>query len=72
LFLNLVILAADIINDKVGALVDVEDPFSLSTAILNELYRPDRKERGKAAAKYAFEKYAQDSLMDTLIEIYNS
>jgi len=62
----------DIINENVGALVDVEDPFSLSAAIQHELYRSDRKKREKVAAKYAFEKYAQDSLMDTLIEIYNS
>jgi len=62
----------DIINDEVGSLVDVDDPFGLSSAILNELYRPDRTERGKTAAKYAFNKYAQDSLMEHLIEVYNS
>ena len=62
----------DIITDEVGALVDVDDAFGLSDAILNELYRPDRKERGKAAAKYAVENYTQDSLMDALLEIYNS
>ena len=62
----------DIINDEVGALVEVDDAFGLSSAILSELYRPDRKERKKAAAQYAFEKYAQDSLMDALVEIYNS
>lgn len=62
----------DIINSDVGALVDVDDPFGLSVAILHELYRPDRIERKKMAAKYAFDKYAQDSLMDTLVNIYNS
>ena len=62
----------DIINDDVGALVEVDDAFGLSAAIQHELYRSDRKERKKAAAKYAFDKYAQDSLMDTLVEIYNS
>ena len=62
----------DIINDEVGALVEVDDAFGLSTAILREIYRTDRKERGNAAAKYAFDKYAQDSLMDSLVEIYNS
>ena len=62
----------DIINDEVGALVDVDDSYGLSTAILHELYRPDRQERKKNAAKYAYEKYAQDFLMDTLIDIYNS
>ena len=62
----------DIINDEIGALVEVDDAFGLSAAIRHEIYRPDRKERGAAAAKYAFDKYAQDSLMDTLVEIYNS
>jgi glycosyltransferase involved in cell wall biosynthesis len=62
----------DIINDDVGALVDVDDSFGLSAAILREIYRPDRAERGKFAAKYAFENYAQDSLIDSLIEIFNS
>ena len=62
----------DIINDDVGALVEVDDAFGLSEAIIQELYRPDREERKKAAAKYAFEKYAQDSLMDALIDIYNA
>jgi len=62
----------DIINDDVGALVEVDDAIGLSEAIRNELYRPDRKERGEYAAKYAFENYTQDSLMDSLIEIFNS
>ena len=62
----------DIINNDVGALVDVDDAFGLSNAILHELYRPDREERGKYAAKYAFEKYAQDSLIGELIDIFNS
>ena len=62
----------DIINNEVGSLVEVDDPFGLSAAIIHELYRPDRKERKKAAAEYAFKKYAQDSLMDELIEIYES
>jgi len=62
----------DIINDEVGALVEVDDAFGLSAAILRELYRPDRKERSRFAAKYALENYAQDSLIDTLIEIFNS
>ena len=62
----------DIINDKVGSLVDVDDPFGLSAAIQEELYRADRAQRGEYAAKYAYEKYAQDSLMDTLVEIFNA
>ena len=62
----------DIINDEIGALVDVEDAPGLAAAIRKEIYHPDRKERGEKAAKYALDNYAQGSLMNTLIEIYNS
>ena len=62
----------DIINDKIGALVEVDDAFGLSEAIQKELYRPDMPERKKAASKYAKENYSQDSLMHTLMEIYNT
>ena len=62
----------DIINENVGSLVDVDDAFGLSTAIQRELYRPDRLERGKYAAKYALEKYAQEHMIDLLVEIFAS
>jgi len=62
----------DIINDDVGALVDVEDSFGLARAIHKEIYHTNRAQRGKNAAKYALDNYAQGSLMDALIEIYNS
>ena len=62
----------DIIHDDVGTLVDVEDAEGLAKAIHKEIYHPDRAARGKAAAKYALDNYAQGSLMDTLIKIYNS
>ena len=61
----------DIINEDVGALVEVDDAFGLSVAIRNELYRPDREERSRRVAKYAVDNYTQDSLMDALIEIYS-
>jgi len=62
----------DIINDDVGSLVNVEDAEDLKNAIRKEIYHPDRAQRGKNAAKYALDNYAQDSLMDMLIKIYNS
>jgi len=62
----------DIINENVGSLVDVDDAFGLFSAILQELDRPDRTQRGLFAAKYALEKYAQNSLIDSLVEIYDS
>ena len=62
----------DIINDKVGSLVDVDDAFGLSVAIQQELYRSDRVERGQYAAKYALDKYAQEHMIDLLVEIFES
>jgi glycosyltransferase involved in cell wall biosynthesis len=62
----------DIINDDVGTLVDVEDAKGLMEAIYKEVHHPERTQRGKNAAAYALKNYAQGSLMDTLIEIYNS
>ena len=62
----------DIITDDVGALVDVDDAFGLSEAILQELYRPDREYRRQQAAQHALFNYTQESLMDSLIEIFSS
>jgi glycosyltransferase involved in cell wall biosynthesis len=62
----------DIINDDVGALVDVDDAYGLSAAIRKEIYGPDREERRKVAARYASENYTQDSLMEDLIKIFES
>jgi len=62
----------DIIHDDVGTLVDVEDAEGLAKAIYKEINHPNRAARGKTAAKYALDNYAQGSLMDTLIKIYNS
>ena len=62
----------DIINDNVGALVDVEDAVGLKDAIIKEIYRPDSQERREYCAKYVYKEFAQDSLMDTLVEIFKS
>jgi len=62
----------DIINDDVGTLVDVEDAAGLAAAIRKEIHYPNRAERGKNAAKYALDNYAQGSLMETLIGVYES
>jgi len=62
----------DIITDDVGTLVEVEDAKGLAAAIRKEIYAPDRAERGKVAASYALENYAQGSLMNMLLDIYNA
>ena len=60
----------DIINDQVGSLVDVDDAFGLSVAIQRELYRPDRLERRRVSAEYAVEKYAQEHMIDGLVDVF--
>ena len=60
----------DIVNDKVGALVDVDDPFSLAEAIQAEIFRADRAEKGLRAAEYAVQNFSQESLIGFLIDIY--
>jgi glycosyltransferase involved in cell wall biosynthesis len=62
----------DIINNNIGSLVDVDDAFGLSSAIMREMYRPDVAQRRKHAAKYALETYAQNTIIDELVEIFNS
>ena len=62
----------DIINDEVGSLVDVDDAFGLSVAIQREIFSPERLARGQNAANYALEKYAQDRMIDSLVEIFKA
>ena len=62
----------DIIDDNVGALVDVDDPIALADAIQKEIFRPDRSERGRYAMRYAVDNFAQDALTDVLVQTYES
>ncbi|MCL2080181.1 MAG: glycosyltransferase [Oscillospiraceae bacterium] len=60
----------DIIDESVGALVEVEDAKGLADAIYKEIYSLDRAKKRETAAMYALQNYAQSSLMDTLLDIY--
>jgi glycosyltransferase involved in cell wall biosynthesis len=62
----------DIINNKVGELVDIDDSVALATAIQTEIFRSDRDERGNFAAQYAIVNFSQGPLVETLIKIYES
>lgn len=48
----------DFVIDDVGTLVDVEDDLALADAIVNELQRDDKINRGKFAHKYALDNFA--------------
>jgi glycosyltransferase involved in cell wall biosynthesis len=62
----------DIVNDKVGALVDVDDPVALAAAVQAEIFRSDRKDRSRFAAQYAIDNFSQDPLVETLVKMYEN
>ena len=59
----------DIINDKVGSLVEVDDVEGFADAIKKVLSKEKVYDR-EEVAKYAKNKYSQDSLIDGLIKVY--
>lgn len=60
----------DFINADIGALVDVEDDIGLAEAIVNELIRPDKKERKKRAQEYAINNFSWDKTIKEVEKIY--
>jgi len=60
----------DFINEDIGALVDVEDDIALAEAIINELVRPDKKERRKQAHEYAVNNFSWKNTIKEVEKIY--
>lgn len=62
----------DFINNKVGALVPVDNPQKLAEAIVNELTlkEPNKAKKRKYCATYAKENYSQDEKTQKLISFY--
>jgi glycosyltransferase involved in cell wall biosynthesis len=60
----------DFINADIGALVDVEDDIALAEAIINELVRPDKKERKKRAQEYAMNNFSWENTIKEVEKIY--
>ena len=60
----------DFINADIGALVDVEDDIALAEAIINELVRPDKKERKKRAHEYAINNFSWENTIKEVEKIY--
>ncbi len=60
----------DFINKDIGALVDVEDDIALAEAIINELVRPDKKERKKRAHEYAINNFSWENTIKEVEKIY--
>ncbi len=59
----------DIINENVGMLVEVDDVDGLANSV-KSILSGDKKFDRKSVAKYAKDKYSQDSLITDLIKVY--
>lgn len=59
----------DFINDKVGALVDVEDDIMLKSEI-SKILDGERIFNRSKLAKYAKDNYSQEAVIESLIELY--
>ncbi len=59
----------DFINEKVGALVDVEDDIALEKEI-TKILSGERKFKRETLAKYAKDHYSQDAVIQELINLY--
>ena len=60
----------DFINEKVGALVPVDDPESLARAIINEIEGGAKQSKGIYANKYAYESYTWEKQVAKMIALY--
>ena len=60
----------DFINEDIGVLVDVADDIALAKAIMNELVRPDKKERRNRAYKYAANNFSWGNTIKEVEKIY--
>jgi len=61
----------DIVNNEVGALVNVDDSIGLAQAIMAEIFNPDKDSKRFRATQYAVENFSQTKLIDGLIDIYH-
>ena len=59
----------DIVNEEVGGLVEVEDYEGLANKIIEVLKR-NKENWNKDIATYARKNYAQDTIMQELINLY--
>jgi glycosyltransferase involved in cell wall biosynthesis len=60
----------DFIDDHVGTLVNVDDPYALAMAIMDELRSRAKQRKGPIAAKYALEGFSWSRQVDKMIAVY--
>nr|VFK26723.1 MAG: Glycosyltransferase involved in cell wall bisynthesis [Candidatus Kentron sp. MB]VFK35701.1 MAG: Glycosyltransferase involved in cell wall bisynthesis [Candidatus Kentron sp. MB]VFK77441.1 MAG: Glycosyltransferase involved in cell wall bisynthesis [Candidatus Kentron sp. MB] len=62
----------DFINDKVGALISVDDPDSLAKAIINGIRNNIKTTKGTYAREYAYENFTWKKQVRKMMELYKS
>ena len=60
----------DFVNDKIGQLVEMENPDALADAIIEELQNNTKRTKGKYAVSYAHENYSWNKTLHKVIAIY--
>ena len=61
----------DFVNERVGALVDVDDAGSLAAAIISEVRSGAKEHKGPFAANYALENFSWGGQVDEMIAVYD-
>ena len=61
----------DFVNERVGALVDVDDAGSLAAAIISEVRSGAKEHKGPYAANYALENFSWGERVDQMIGVYD-
>ncbi|MCJ7569599.1 MAG: glycosyltransferase [Anaerolineales bacterium] len=60
----------DFVDERVGALVDIDDSTALANAIISEIQSNSKEVKGPFAAAYALKDFSWSGQVDKMIEIY--
>jgi len=60
----------DFINERVGALVPLEDPGALAQAIISEIQSNTKQTKGVYANEYAYQSYTWAKQVEKMVELY--
>ncbi|MGB2895256.1 MAG: hypothetical protein WBB65_03700, partial [Anaerolineales bacterium] len=60
----------DFVDERVGALVDIDDAVGLAEAIISEIRSNSKEVKGPFAAAYALDDFSWSGQVDKMIDIY--
>jgi len=60
----------DFVDERVGALVDIDDATALANAIISEIQSNSKEVKGPFAAAYALKDFSWSGQVDKMIDIY--